>query len=139
MAGTAGRSGGDRHSAGLDTTAKDGGPVLPAGISKQAAAKWHELLPQLPGQALRKIDAHELRILCELLVLADTVSKAMETDPTDLKSARMLVTTAAQVHRFSASFGLNPQDRARLKIEPEPEQDEFAEMLRRRMLPRNVG
>ena len=94
---------------------------------------------QLPVHALRRIDCHELKILCDLLVVADELGKRLEQDATDLKSARMLVQVAAQIHRFSAVFGLNPADRKRLAIADEspPEEDPYAALLARRAEARN--
>ena len=121
MPGTYGRSG--RQTLGADHSRDDGGPIEPENVSAAASVKWRELLTQLSVKELRKVDVHELRLLCELLALSDALAAAVVLDPTDLKSARLLIQTAAQIHKFSAVFGLNPHDRKRLNFEVEEHDD----------------
>ncbi len=133
MVGVAGRSGGDRWNDGCDRSADDGGPLKPS-LPDAVGQKWDELIVQLPSGSLRKIDCHELRILAELLAMADSLAEACRRDPSDHRAARVYLNTVAQVHRLSASFGLNPGDRKRLAIAPVVEDEsDFASMLRRRM------
>lgn len=118
MVGVPGRSGGDRLGVGVDRTTDDGGPKkppLPDGVGK----KWDELIEQLPAGSLRKIDCHELKILAELLAMADSLAEVARLDPGDHRTARVYLNVVAQVHRLSASFGLNPGDRKRLSLDPE--------------------
>ncbi len=134
MVGVAGRSGGDRWNDGADRTAVDGGPSKPD-LPESVGKKWDELIEQLPAGSLRKIDCHELRILAELLAMADGLAETCRCDPSDHRAARVYLNTVAQVHRLSASFGLNPGDRKRLAISPvvDDENDVLRAMLKRRM------
>ncbi len=133
MVGIPGRSGGDRWNEGVDRTAGDGGPLKP-NLPDAVGRKWDELVSQLPAGSLRKIDGHELRILSELLTMADSLAESCRLDPSDYKAARLFINVTTQVHRLSAGFGLNPSDRKRLAIAPMvDEEDGFAAMLKRRM------
>ena len=136
MVGVAGRSGGDRWNESVDRTADDGGPRKPD-LPDSVGRKWDELVEQLPAGSLRKIDCHELKILAELLAMTDSLAEACRRDPNNHRAARVYLNTVGQVHRLSASFGLNPGDRKRLAIAPVKEDEsDFAAMLRRRMAPR---
>lgn len=118
------RSGGDR-SFGDDMTPEDGGPVMPADLDPAVAAKWTRISDQLTKHILRKIDEHQLKVLCELLVLSDSLADQTRKDPTDRQAQRLLLATSDKIVRIGASFGLTPGDRRRMKIEPEPEIDEI--------------
>ena len=117
MVGIAGRSGGNHRNDGSEMTADDGGPLKPS-LPDAAGRKWDELISQLPAGSLRKIDVHELRILSELLAMADGLAEACRLVPSDHKTARVYLNVVSQVHRLSAAFGLNPGDRKRLGIAP---------------------
>lgn len=118
MTGSAGRSGGDRKTIGLDTTPQDSGPAKPK-LPAKVAKKWDLLIEQLPKKSLRKIDCHELKLLSELLAIADSLSTAALHDPTDHQTSRLFLNVCDRIHRLSASFGLNPGDRKRLSLETE--------------------
>ncbi len=131
MAGTA-RSGGNRTN-GNDKTPQDGGPRKPD-LPQAVAAKWDELLPQLAQHALRQVDVHELKLLAEVLVMADNLAAAMLADPADHRTGRLYLNTLDRVHRLSASFGLNPADRMRLQLKPDDQEiSPMQELLHRRM------
>ena len=100
--------------------------------------KWDELIEQMPSGSLRKIDGHELRILSELLAMADGLVESCRLDPSDHKTARVFLNVVGQIHRLSASFGLNPGDRKRLAIAPaaDLEDNGLAAFLKRRMAPK---
>ncbi len=133
MVGIPGRSGGDRWNEGVDRTVDDDGPLKPS-LPDAVGKKWDELMEQLPAGSLRKIDGHELKILSELLAMSDGLAESCRLDPSDHRAARVYLNTVAQVHRLSASFGMNPGDRKRLAIAPAvDEEDGFAAMLKRRM------
>lgn len=134
MVGIAGRSGGNRNDNGAEMTVDDGGPRKPS-LPDSVGKKWDELVGQMPSGSLRKIDCHELRILAELLAMADNLAETCRRDPSDHKAARVYLNTVAQVHRLSASFGLNPGDRKRLAIAAvvEDAPDGLAALLKRRM------
>lgn len=137
MTGIPGRSGGNRKGEDCDRTKPDGGPLKPS-LSESVGAKWDELVSQLPIGTLRRIDGHELKILAELLVMADSLTEVVQRDPSDHKSSRVFLNVVAQVHRLSASFGLNPGDRKRLAFEPEREESELSLMLKRRSAPKEI-
>lgn len=69
------------------------------------------------------------RILSELLDLSDALAAVVSSDPSDLKTGRALIQTAQQIHRLSAAYGLNPQDRARLKLPSDQEPDDFEKWM----------
>jgi hypothetical protein len=117
MTGSAGRSGGDRKTVGVDTTPEDSGPTKP-NLPPKVSTKWDQLIEQLPKKSLRKIDCHELKLLAELLTMADQLSSAAIEDPTDHQTGRLFLNVCDRVHRLSASFGLNPGDRKRLSLDP---------------------
>lgn len=128
MPGTPGRSG--KFAAGHDGTAADGPPDVPAGISAGGRVKWFELMDQLHIDLLRKADQHQLRMLAELLHLADTYQATLAGDPADHKTARLLLQVAQQVNRLSAAYGLAPGDRKRLGVSNKPaEPDEFLQWV----------
>lgn len=114
MVGTPGRSGGDRFLENVDPTKHDGGPVKPR-MTKSIGLIWDELIEQIPSDCLRRIDVHELKILCELLYIKDKVAAAVIIDPTDAALHRLLMSTIDRIHKLSAAYGLNPNDRRRLK------------------------
>ena len=128
MPGTPGRSG--NFAAGHDGPAADGPPDLPAGISAGGRVKWFELMDQLHIDLLRKADQHQLRMLAELLHLADLYQGKVVQDPTDHKTARLLLQVAQQVNRLSAAYGLAPSDRKRLGVPAQPAApDEFLKWI----------
>jgi hypothetical protein len=118
MPGTPGRSG--NFATGQDRTAADGLPDVPAGISAGGRVKWFELMDQLHLDLLRQADQHQLRMLAELLALADTYQTKVAADPMDHKTARLLLNVAQQVSRLSAAYGLAPSDRKRLGVPEQP-------------------
>lgn len=126
MPGSPGRTGNFSYSS--DSTAPDGLPRLPAGISPGAAAKWQELMEQLPQHLLRRVDVHQLRMLAELLAMADNLTAATVANPSDHKAGRLLLQTAQQIHRLSSCYGLTPFDRARMQI-PAPEEPDELELF----------
>ncbi len=134
MTGTTGRSGGNRN-LGDDGTAIDGTPEPPEGRSKAFYAKWSSLLPTLPAQSLRRVDAVQLAILVEQLVEIDELTTHIESEPADLKARSLRLRICQQVGRMSAQFGLSPADRKRLNFEPEQRQpnDPFTDYMNRRL------
>jgi len=123
MPGTPNRAG--HFAAGTDTTQADGLPQMPPGISAPAAVKWEQLLDRLSMPALRTIDCHELRILCELLAVVDGQTTTAVANPTGPKLTRIMLKTAQQSHRLSAFFGLTPSDRSRLHLPEDAGPDEL--------------
>ena len=120
-----GRSGANLRESGCDPFPQDGPPQCPEELSDAAKAKWELILSQFPNEALRAIDVHQLAILSNLLERFDELI-AMPAD--DLAAGRLLLATAAHIHRLSAAYGLTPADRQRLNIDVEI-QDDAAEWL----------
>lgn len=127
MTGTS-RSGGNRE-IGHDSTEFDGGPIRPKTLPPEIARKFDELMAQLPRHILRKIDVHELKLLSELLHLADQLGETVRLDPTDHKSGRLFMNCCDRIHRLSAAFGLNPTDRRRMQIPVDEGPDVFQQWL----------
>jgi phage terminase small subunit len=130
MVGSPGRSGGNRRKTGVDRSRIDGQPSKPE-LSPAASKKWDALLSQLEPNLLRKIDSHQLKLLCELLAHGDALANIVATDPSDHKAGRMLVNVSQQVHRLSAVFGLSPFDRARIDVPETKEPSAFDDWLSR--------
>jgi hypothetical protein len=128
MAGTAGRSGGNR-SINQDRTPANGPPELPQGHSEAFGVKWAALIAELPPSELRRVDGFQLEVLVGQLCEIDELSAMIEKSPEDLKIRSLRLRVAQQVARLSAQFGLSPSDRKRLAFEPEPEPDAFDEWL----------
>ena len=125
MAGSISRSGGDRKSIGVDSTPKDTGPKKPL-LPTEVSQKWDQLIEQLPAKSLRRIDGFELKLLSELLAMADQLAKVTHEDPADHRSAKLFLNVADRIHRMSAAFGLTPSDRKRLSFDVgEEEPDAF--------------
>ncbi len=112
-------------------------PTKPTDISESVSKKWDELIAKLP-KMLTPIDGFELRILSQLLVQSDELEKqlAEEHEPA---VGRLYLSVSKQIHSLSASFGLNPSDRAKLgltviqALEPDP----FLEYLEQAKQARN--
>lgn len=121
MGGTS-RSGGNRV-LGTDSSEPNGLPTKPK-LPAKVGKKWDQLLSELPKPALRRIDQHELKILCELLVHSDALAEVMRKDPLDHASGRLYLNVADRIHRLSAAFGLTPADRKRLALPVETEEDD---------------
>ena len=133
MAGTPGRSGGNRNM-GSDRTPFDGLPEPPSDRSEAFYRKWAAIVPDLPVQSLRRIDAVQVAILIEQLVEIDELTKHIEANPGDLKSRSLRLRVSQQVSRLSSQFGLSPADRNRLNFEqPSDESDPFDDYLKRRL------
>lgn len=125
MVGSNGRSGGDRTISQCDTSPVDGGPQCPSDLPESVAGKWRSIVEQIPAGALREIDGHQLRILCELLHGADVLAEQVRADCMNDKARRMYLQTCDRVNRLSAQFGLSPMDRRRVNLQPaESEWDE---------------
>ena len=131
MAGTLGRSGGNRHGE-IDAFPSDGQPVPPAGRTVAFNRHWRFLLCHIPTHALRKIDGVQLSILAEQLTEIEQLNAMVEANPSDLKARSLRLRICQQVSRLSAQFGLSPSDRMRLKLQPpDDEDDPFNELLSR--------
>ena len=142
MAGTTGRSGGNRKPFKVAGKLPTGTPAeperelklpeKPTGLTADLSNCWDSILEQLPHEVLAPIDVHELKFLVTLICHADHLAKNIEADPSDASSRRLYLQTFKEVHRLSAVFGLNPADRSRLGIEPPNEEpDLFSDFINR--------
>lgn len=128
MVGAQMRSGGNR-AVGADQAEEDSGPIKPE-LPQAVSRKWDQLIAQLPMPALRRIDCHELKLLCELLVMADGLSKEALQNPADHKTGRLFLNTLDRIHKLSAVFGLNTGDRKRLDLKTQEDaEDPFKRWL----------
>ena len=116
-------SGGDRVANGEDTFPKDGLPSRPASFTKAENEYWTLLLSQLPNELLRRVDAHQLRSLCECMVMRDRYYQLLQAAPDDKTIFSHWMRSTQQIQRLSPVFGLGPLDRRRMKVAAEQEQD----------------
>lgn len=123
MAGTS-RSGGDRVANGTDTFPKDGLPSRPMAFTEAENEYWTLLLSQIPNELLRRVDAHQLRTLCECMALRDRLYVSVKRDPHDKLAFSHYIRTVQQIQKLSPVFGLGPLDRRRMKIETQQEEEE---------------
>ncbi len=128
MVSVAGRGGGDRNPRRLRLEGQTP-PMKPIDLSAAVGAKWDELIALMPNM-LAEVDGYELRILATLLVQSDELAKQLAAG-IDPVATRLFLNVSKQVHSLSASFGLNPFDRARLGLVDiqETEPDPFLEYL----------
>jgi hypothetical protein len=116
MPGTS-RSGGDRVANGHDSFPRDGLPSRPTGMSKAENETWTMVMNQLPNELLRRVDCHNLRTLCECIVMRDKLISLLRDDPVDRGIMNNYIKVGQQISRLSAQYGLSPIDRRRMKIE----------------------
>jgi len=131
MAGSS-RSGGNRTSSD-DNFPIDGLPAKPANWGRDEGAVWAQLLRQIPAELLRRVDAFQLKILCELVVRETHLAAACRVDPLSTAMTRSHLQTAQQIGRLSAMFGLSPIDRRRIRLEPTSEGDSVVSDLMDRL------
>jgi len=131
-----GTGSGGNQSSSHDGSKRDGLPSKPKDFNGACSEVWDELLTQIPEGILRSVDGIQLETLVKLIVQGRALSQMAMANPADVAGNRAWMSNADLVRKLSACFGLSPSDRKRLKIEPLPEPDEFSEMLKRRMAPR---
>lgn len=121
------RSGGDRVANGQDSFPQDGLPSRPMDLAKDEMEVWSQLIDQIPNDLLRRVDAHNLKTICELICLKDRLGKSMKSDPEDMRYVAKYLSACQQINRLSGQYGLSPIDRRRMKLEPQEaeEQDEW--------------
>ena len=115
--------GGNRVSAD-DPFDPDGPPSRPKSLDEAENRYWTLLSEQIPERLLRRVDAHQLENLVNLLAMRDRIARAIKDDPGDLKSGRLFLQVVAQIGKLSVLFGLSPIDRQRLRIKSEPTADD---------------
>lgn len=110
-------SGGDRVANGQDFYPQDGLPSRPNTFSKAENEYWTLLMSQIPNDLLRRVDSHQLRTLCELLVLRDTLIPVVHKNPIHSALMSHYLRVVQQIQRLSPLFGLAPLDRRRMKMD----------------------
>lgn len=118
------RSGGDRVANGSDSFPQDGLPSRPMCFSKQENEYWNLLLDQIPNDLLRRVDAHQLRTLCECMAIRDELYEFVKDNPLEKTVFSHYMRTVQQIQRLSPVFGLGPIDRRRMKLEQQETEEE---------------
>jgi phage terminase small subunit len=130
----------DRHANAADVSA-DGAPEMPRGLDRHAKTLWKFLAGEagfLVGVARRR-DTPALTLLCRTWSLLCRSLDAANEDPLD-KNTRVAVTSySVRVEALFARFGLTPSDRAKLRVEPAPDQgDAMAGLIHKMNVRRNA-
>lgn len=115
-------SGGDRVANGIDTFPRDGLPSRPSCFDRGENEYWTLLMRQIPNELLRRVDAHQLRTLCECLALRDKLLPVLKEAAT-IPNLSSYLRVVQQIQRLSPLFGLAPLDRRRMKIGAVEESD----------------
>lgn len=112
----------DRHGDIADAWQPDGAPEMPSWLKDAARDLWQQLAPRLVGSKVATgVDSAELAALCdwwaryrEASIVADAVQ---DKQSTEFYRCSILASMAwKNFATAAAKFGLNPSDRARLKI-----------------------
>lgn len=117
----------------------DGAPTMPAWMKLDARDLWEQLAPRLvASNVATSVDAAELAALCdwwaryrEASIVADSVK---DKQSTEFYRCSILASMAwKNFATAAAKFGLNPSDRARLKIDNgKRQEDELLSFTRER-------
>ena len=100
----------------------DGAPEMPAWLKDDARELWKELAPRLIGSKVAtSVDAAELAALCDWWARYREASKVADEveDKQSTEFYRCSILASMAWKNFAtaaAKFGLNPSDRARLKL-----------------------
>ena len=128
MSGARSKSGGDRR-LGVDNFPQSM-PTKPENLPARQTVIWNELLEQIPNDALRSIDSHQLTLLVELLTQSEALALLVRADASDGGSQRLYLAVVDRVAKLSSMFGLSPRCRAAMKLEvPTGESDPFLDYL----------
>lgn len=147
MAGKAGRSGRpakaialhvtdgtfreDRHAGGAPVIAGD--VVKPDFLDPVASDFWDRLAPKLIAvNVLTPADVESLQSCCDVWALWRKTHFMLMEDPTDKDTRIAASTYLGLFNAIAARFGLNPSDRARLKIEKPAPVDPLDSLLKKR-------
>lgn len=122
------RSGGNR-TASDDNFPFDGVPSRPSPWGKEENEVWTTLLAQIPPELLRRSDAYQLKILCELIVRERKLAEQCRMDALDHKANRSHLQVSQHICRLSTMFGLSPIDRRRIRLQPQKPQDDADEWM----------
>jgi phage terminase small subunit len=113
-----------------DTSTPDGGPDKPKGLPQVQSDVWDEIVPMLPGDALRQRDAFILYELTGIIAALRQINGEWLLDPKDkdLRCAKMQY--MQKLIQLSGLLGLSPADRKRIQIDtPKEEKDELDEFI----------
>jgi phage terminase small subunit len=107
----------DRHGPDLASVDDLGEPTRPQGLSPAARALWDLVARCFSGrEVLTELDAAELRAGCEVWSLYRGALKVAQKDPTNARACKAVVAYLARFEAFAKRFGLNPVDRARIRV-----------------------
>lgn len=113
----------DRHGEQADQWQPDGAPKMPAWLNNDAQTLWQELSPRLvESNVATCVDAAELAALCDWWARYREAARVADgiKDKQSTKFYRLSILASMAWKNFAtagAKFGLNPSDRARLKID----------------------
>lgn len=130
---------GDRHGDIDSTWQPDGEPEVPSWLQGDALQLWRELSPRLvTSKVATSVDAAELAALCDWWARYREASRVADQIAdkrgTDFYRCSILASMAwKNFTKAAANFGLNPADRARLKLPDAPKaEDELLVFSRER-------
>jgi P27 family predicted phage terminase small subunit len=119
-----GRFRSDRHGEVSATWQPDGVPTQPTWLSEDAAQLWADLVPPLIARGIATaVDAPELASLCDWWSRYRQASRLLDDngansgDPAYYRHFLQASTAWKNFTAVAARFGLNPSDRAKLRIE----------------------
>lgn len=113
----------DRHGDPATQWLPDGEPEMPSWLKGDAKTFWQSVVPALVKRgAATAVDATELAACCYWWAQFRKVSKAIDEigDPTEKKYYSLSQIAGMAWKNFTtaaAKFGLNPSDRAKLRLE----------------------
>ncbi|MEM8866507.1 MAG: P27 family phage terminase small subunit [Planctomycetota bacterium] len=108
----------DRHGASGDAVCVDGKPEKPNFSNPWADELWEtDIAPLIELGVITRTDSSIAQTTCEMYGLYRMCYELAEQDPTD-KDTRIAVTAYwAKYEQGASRLGLNPSDRARMKVE----------------------
>jgi P27 family predicted phage terminase small subunit len=126
----------DRHGDAAKAWQPAGAPKMPTWLDADGSELWQSLAPTLTGRGVATaVDAAELGALCDWWSRYRAASRALDAiaDKQSTEFYRVSILASMAWKNFAAAaskFGLNPADRARLRITdgnaPKEELVEFA-------------
>jgi P27 family predicted phage terminase small subunit len=126
-----GRYRSDRHGEPCEVWLPDGAPTMPDWLTDEARELWEALVPPLAQRGVAtEIDAAELAAMCDWWKRYRQACRALD-DISDRQSNtyyRTQILAGAAWKNFSSAasrFGLNPSDRAKLRLGVEPRADDL--------------
>jgi phage terminase small subunit len=112
---------GDRHAARLNEPKAAGVPIKPKGMDRIASAFWNRLLPRLlASKIVKEIDTEAVVSACELWALYCKAKRRAMKFPCDKDIRSAVVAYWNAFDKAAARLGMNPVDRAKISVTPEP-------------------